>query len=185
MTDDDFPAGVDPAVARAAAAPLDETDEALLGELGRLLSDVDPVPEDLVSRIQFSLALDEVFAEVALLTRVPMDSLAVRSDPAAGVRTETLTFSADRLTAMVTVTRSTAELLRVDGWIAPPGAMRVQLRMQEGSQEVVTDDSGRFVFEGVPEGFAQLTFRPADTAAGTTPDGAADADAVVTPLFQL
>ena len=188
MSDDDFPSGVDPAVAESAAGPMDELDAALLEEVAQLLTDVDPVPDDLVPRIQFSLALEEVYAEVARITRGPIDALAVRSDPAAGVRTETLTFSADRLTAMVTVTRTASERLRVDGWIAPPEVMAVRLRMKEGSQEVVTDDTGRFVFSGLPEGFAQLSFHPVGEVAaaeGTGQLGGATGGVVVTPLFQL
>lgn len=184
MSDDDFPTGVDPAVAQSAAGPLDHSDAELLAEVAQLLAEVDPVPEDLVGRVQFALALDEVYSEVAQITRVPLDALAVRSDPAAEVRTETLTFSADRLTAMVTVTRTAPEELRVDGWIAPPEVMRVRLRMQEGSQQVVTDDTGRFVFSGLPEGFAQLSFHPVDEADDGRPS-TEESGVVVTPLFQL
>jgi hypothetical protein len=175
MTNDDFPAGVSPEVAASAARPLDETDQALLDELADVLTLVDPVPEDLVTRVQFSLALDEVYAEVAEITRVQHDALAVRSDPTVGMRTETLTFTAERVTAMVTVSRAGPDQLRLDGWLAPSMAARVVLRMQEGTQEVTADESGRFAFEGVPEGFAQLTI-----ATGPDPE-----DAVVTPLFQL
>lgn len=184
MSDDDFPTDVDPAVAESAAGPLGPSDAALLAEVAQLLTDVDPVPDDLVRRIKFSLALEEVYSEVALITRVPLDALAVRSDPVAEIRTETLTFSADRLTAMVTVTRTAPEEVRVDGWIAPPHVMRVRLRMQEGSQEILTDDTGRFVFSGLPEGFAQLCFRPVDEAGAEQPSGE-ESGVVVTPLFQL
>jgi hypothetical protein len=180
MTDDEFPTGVDPDVEAAAAQPMDAADAALLDEVARLLDSVDPVPHDLVERIQFSLALDEMYAEIASITRVEHDALAVRSEPVAGTRTETLTFSADSLTAMVTVTRTGAEQVRLDGWLAPPTAMRVLLRMQEGTQEVVADESGRFVLDGLPEGFAQLSFHPVEEP--HDPDGAG---VVVTPLFQL
>jgi hypothetical protein len=175
---DDSP-GLEPRVEGSARRPMDAADEALLGELARLLTDVDPVPDDLVSRIQFSLALDEVYAEVAELTRIPADALAVRHDPMAGERTESLTFSAERLTAMVTVTRAD-DHLRMDGWVAPAERFLVRVRMQDEQREVETDGSGRFVLEGLPEGFAQLSFhRVGDDGA---PD---DSDAVVTPLFQL
>jgi hypothetical protein len=178
MTDNDVP-GFDPRLEGSAGEPMDAADEALLGELADLLTAVDPVPDDLVSRIQFSPALDEVYAEVAELTRMPADALAVRHDPTAGERTETLTFSAERLTAMVTVTRADDEL-RMDGWIAPAERFLVRVRMQDEQREVQSDDSGRFVLEGLREGFAQLSFhRVGDDG---TPD---DADAVVTPLFQL
>ena len=178
MTDNDAP-GLDPRLEESAGRPMDAADEALLDEVADLLTAVDPVPDDLVSRIRFSLALDEVYAEVAELTRMPADALAVRHDPMAGERTATLTFSAERLTAMVTVTRADDEL-RIDGWIAPAERFLVRVRMQDEQREVRSDESGRFVLEGLPEGFAQLSFhRVGDDG---TPD---DGDAVVTPLFQL
>ena len=176
MTDDDFPQGLEAAVAAAADQPLDTVDEAVLTEVALLLERVDPVPDDLVERVQFSLALDEVYAEVARITRLSGDALAVRGEPDTAVRTETLTFSADRLSAMVTVSRAAPEQVRLDGWLAPAVVLRVRVRMQEGSQETVSDESGRFVLEGLPEGFAQLTFEPVDGEAG---------ERIVTPLFQL
>jgi hypothetical protein len=178
MTDEEMP-GLEPQVEDSAGRPIDGTDEAVLGELAQLLTDIDPVPQDLVTRIQFSLALDEVYAEVAELTRVPADALAVRHDPGTGERTESVTFSAERLTAMVTVTRADDEL-RLDGWVAPAERFLVRVRMQDEQREVETDDSGRFVVEGLPEGFAQLSFHR--VGSDGTPDGS---EAVVTPLFQL
>jgi hypothetical protein len=179
MTDDDRVPALDPRLEESAGSALDETDEAILEELAQLLSDIDPVPDDLVGRIQFSLALDEVYAEVAEVTRLSADALAVRHDPMAGERTESLTFSAERLTAMVTVTRAGDEL-RVDGWVAPAARFLVRVRMQDHQREVETDESGRFVLERLPEGFAQLSFHRLGD------DGEPESsDAVVTPLFQL
>ncbi len=174
MTDDDFPQGLDPAVAAAAEQPLDAVDDAVLREVALLLDEVDPVPPDLVERVQFSLALDEVYAEVAHITRLSGDALAVRGEQDTVTRTETLTFSAERLTAMVTVSRAAPEQVRLDGWLAPAAVLRVRIRMQEGISETVSDESGRFVLEGLPEGFAQLTFEPV-----------AGGERVVTPLYQL
>ena len=178
MTDDDFPTGVSPEVLARAGEPLDDTDLRLLGEVAVALDTHDPVPADLVERVCFALALDEVYAEVAAIARVPDDLLAVRGDPTVGMRTETLTFTAERLTAMVTVTRSGPDAVRLDGWLAPATEATIVLRMQEGLQEVRSDAAGRFVIDDVPEGFAQLTIVP-DTADGEEPA------TVATPLFQL
>ena len=176
MTAKDFPGGLGREIVEAAARPMDEADYALLAEVRRLYDVADPMPADLIDRIQFSLALDEVYAEVAHLTRMPMDALAVRGESVTGTRTETLTFSAERLTAMVTVSRI-GDRLRIDGWIAPPAELEVRLRMQGERRQVVADESGRFVIDDLPEGFAQLSFHPTDTD---------DAEGViVTPLFQL
>jgi hypothetical protein len=167
----------DPSLDELAAQALDAADASTLSELRALYDTADRVPADLVERVNFSLALDEMFDEVARMTRVPMDTLAVRGD-STGTRTETLTFSADRLTAMVTVSRVSTGELRLDGWLAPPGAWRVRLRLQgKGAREEVADEQGRFSFEGLAEGFGQLSFHPID-------DDAAE-NAVVTPLFQL
>ena len=168
----------DRTLAELAGRPLDDVDAATLEQVRAMYAATDPVPEDLVERIRFSLALDEVFDEVARMTRVPLDAMAVRGEPSTGTRTETLTFSADRLTAMVTISRVGPGQLRLDGWLAPPKAFRVHLRMQAGADhEAVADEQGRFSFDRLPDGFGQLSFRPV---------GDEDAaNAVVTPLFQL
>jgi hypothetical protein len=160
---------------RSAGEPLDGADVSVLEEVAALYEQVDPVPPDLVDRIRFSLALDEMFSEVARITRLPVDAMAARSEPTAEVRTETLTFSTDELTVMVSVARGARTGLRIDGWVAPPAATSVQLRLKDETRELVTDDSGRFVFEGLPEGFAQMTFRSAEEERGS----------VVTPVFEL
>ena len=120
--------------------PLDDVDAAILEELRATYEDLDPVPDDLVERVKFSLALDEMFEEVARMTRVPVEELAVRGEQTSGTRTETLTFSAERLTAMVTVSRIGPGRLRIDGWLAPNESCRVRLRIQGG---VVAGDDVR------------------------------------------
>jgi hypothetical protein len=168
----------DRTLAELSEARLDDVDAATLERVRSVFAEGDPVPEDLVERIHFSLALDEMYDEVARMTRVPLDALAVRGEQTAGTRTETLTFSADRLTAMVTVSRVGPGELRLDGWLAPPEACRVRLRIQQGpTHEVLADAQGRFSFESLTEGFAQLTFHPVG-------DDEAE-NAVVTPVFQL
>ena len=173
MTDDPTPqGGPDPA-----DAPLDATDKAVLTEVATMLDDLDPVPDDLVERVQFALALDAMYDEVAEMTRVLDDALAVRTDLADAVRAETLTFSAERLTAMVTISAASPGHVRIDGWITPAGVRRVSLRMQGADREVTSDESGRFAAGEVREGFVQLVFHP--TGADE------DEGLVVTPLFKL
>lgn len=180
MTDDDFSSGSGAAVEAAAAEPLDDADARLLAEVAALLTVVDPIPDDLVDRLRFSLAWVEVDAELASLTRMAGDALAVRSESAPSTRTETLTFSSTSLTAMVTVSRPGTGAVRLDGWLAPPAPLRVQVRMQEGaSQDVAADEAGRFVVDRLPEGFAQLCFHLAEQS------GDDEAGVVITPVFQL
>jgi hypothetical protein len=180
----------DRSLAELADEPLDHTDATALQRVRELYDVADPLPADLVDRVRFALALDEVFDEVARMSRVPLDAGGVRGEPVAGTRTETLTFSADRLTAMVTVSRVGPGQLRLDGWLAPPTAYRVRLRVHGGgTHETAADEDGRFSFDGLEDGFGQLSFHPAeDGPGGRDPGGSSgpDADnAVVTPLFQL
>lgn len=160
--------------------PLDATDEALLREVARLYEAADPVPEGLMDRLSFGLALSELYAEVAEMNRVPVDLAGVRGDPAT-VRTETLTFAAESLTAMVTVTHVSPDRVRLDGWVAPAQRLRVRVRLQEGQREALADDAGRFSFADLPDGFVQLSFHPEAGSDGG--DGAGSV--VVTPSFEL
>lgn len=177
------------ALAELAAQSLDDVDTATLDDIRAVYDETDPVPADLVDRIKFSLALDEMFDEVARMTRVPQDALATRSDPAQETRTETLTFSADRLTAMVTVNRVALGKLRLDGWIAPAEPCEVRLRIQGGEdREVLADAHGRFSFDELDEGFGQLSFHSISNSADRESSEAAGEgteNSVVTPLFQL
>jgi len=159
----------------AADAPLDGADVALLSELAALYSSVDPVPPGLLERLSFTLALDELYAEVAAMTRVTGDLAGVRSET--GVRTETMTFSAECLTVMVTVSRTAPDRVRLDGWVAPAAPLPVRLRMQGGRLETVADDGGRFSFADLPTGFVQLAF-----GAGHAEEAG---QVVVTPSFEL
>lgn len=168
----------DRTLGRLADEPLDDDDAATLEQVRALYDATDPVPGDLAERIHFSLALDEMFDEVARMARVPLDAMGTRGEPSAGTRTETLTFSADRLTAMVTVSRVSPGRLRLDGWLAPPEAFRVRIRIQGADErEVLADEQGRFSFDRLEEGFGQLSFHQ---VGDDEPE-----NAVVTPLFQL
>ena len=80
MTDQTPPGVGGGGPASTADAPLDDTDAAVLAEIAAMLEVVDPMPADLVGRVQFNLALDEMYDEVAEMTRVPDDALAVRTD---------------------------------------------------------------------------------------------------------
>ena len=111
------------------------------------------------------------------MTRVPTDLAGVRGDLAA-VRTETLTFAAESLTAMITVTHVGPDRVRLDGWVAPAQRLQVRLRLQQGRLETLTDAAGRFSFVDLPDGFVQLSFHP---EAGGDDRGSA----VVTPSFEL
>jgi len=157
-----------------AAYELDDWDAMVLRELAAAYDAVDPVPDGLTERLEFALALDEVYAEVAQLSRLSVDRSSVRGQ-AAQTRTQTLTFSADSLTAMITVAAAADGVVRVDGWLTPAVALEVRLRTTGQTLSVVSADTGRFAFEHVPGGMAQLSFHPHGD----------DGPSVVTPVFEL
>lgn len=172
MTDERQTPGAD-----LADQPLDAVDSSVLREVAAVYDAVDPVPADLVERVKFALALDEVYDEVAQITRVPADAAGVRTDLAEAVHTDTLTFAAERLTAMVTVSNAGAGRFRLDGWVNPAGERRINVRMQGIDVALTADASGRFVADDLRGGFVQLVFHP---LAEEDPS-----HLVVTPLFKL
>jgi hypothetical protein len=158
-----------------AAAPLDPTDQLILDQLAAVHAVLDPPPADLDERVRFAVALDDVDTEVA---RLQADVLA-GSGARASERTRTITFDAESRTVMITIVDLPEGLVRLDGWLAPAAALRVELRLPEPapSQVVTCDEAGRFVFDQVPHGLAQLLVHP--------PTGGGPAPLVVTPSLAL
>jgi hypothetical protein len=157
-----------------ADAPLDEVDADVLAELAAAYTVADPPPPD-HERVTFAVALHHggLEVEVARLT----EDLMVGSGARAAEQPRTLTFDGESLTVMVTVVALPGDRRRLDGWLAPPAPLAVELRAGgiDGVTHAVTaDDTGRFVIEAVPAGLAQLTVRL--PAAGRT---------VVTPAVVL
>lgn len=141
-----------------AAGALDDFDEDALGRIAALYAKADPVPAGLVDRIAFGITLDALHAELAELERSP-GLVGVRADEAVA---DTVTFTSASLTAMITVSASSVESARIDGWIAPSGVRMVELRTPTGTLQTESDEDGRFVLEGVSRGLIQFTFRDSD-----------------------
>jgi hypothetical protein len=162
-------------LAALASQLLDDTDHELITELARLYDLVDPVPEGLMERVGFTLTLAHMEIELARLVRDYLEPAGVRGEE----RARTVTFTAESLSVMVTITPTATGQFRLDGWLAPGGAMRVELRKERGSDQTRTDDDGRFEFDHVPAGLAQLVFHPTEggEARLMTP--------VVTPAIEL
>lgn len=157
-------------------APVDQSDLALLEELRQMYETVDPVPEHLVERILFAVALEELDAGAIEV---------LRPDPGAhqlvGARasedTRTITFDGERVTVMVSIIDGDHDTVRLDGWLAPPAEHPVELRTERGSLRTRCDRDGRFALHDVPHGLAQLVVHP-------VADGVATG-AVVTPSVVL
>lgn len=150
--------GAVPDEAAFAADPLDAEDVALLAAVRALWEARDPVPEGLAGRIEFALTLDALETEVATLTQVDLATAGSRAGETENVRT--VTFSTETLDAMVTLTDAPDGTVRVDGWIAPGAAMRVELVVAGSTLVVDADEDGRFVLESVPKGLAKFALHP-------------------------
>ena len=141
-----------------AAEPVGPEDVALLERLGGLWERHDPVPEGLAQRLEFALTLDALETEVATLMQVDLAGSGSRGGETETVRT--VTFTSETLDTMVTLTDGPDGTVRVDGWIAPAAAMRVEVLLSTTRLEVESDEDGRFVLEAVPKGLARFALHP-------------------------
>ncbi|NMR18864.1 carboxypeptidase regulatory-like domain-containing protein [Cellulomonas fimi] len=154
-------------------ASLDGTDSAVLGRLAEVWARVDPVPADLVDRIGFSLTLDALHTEVAELRRVASAPAGVRADETS-IEAETITFTTDVLTVMITV-HAEGDVVRLDGWVTPAGRLSVELHQAGTVTSTDSDDEGRFVLEDLVRGPSRLVMRRAEEPGVP----------VVTPMVEL
>src|SRR5690348_15815595 len=91
-----------PAWESLAAEPLDDVDARILSQIGRLYDALDPVPADLVDRLQFAITLDALHVEIAKLQLASSGELAMRGAEQVNA-VKTLTFSSESVTTMVTI----------------------------------------------------------------------------------
>jgi hypothetical protein len=158
-----------------------EPDRPLLADLRTMWQECDPEPADLAERVLFALSLED--AEFELLTLQESVGLTgARSAKHAEARgTETarsVTFGSESLTVMITLSIQEHQH-RIDGWIVPSAALRVELRTSRGPKETTADPTGRFSIDDVPAGLMQLVIHPTEGAVVTL------ARPVVTPALQL
>ncbi|NBH02046.1 carboxypeptidase regulatory-like domain-containing protein [Amycolatopsis sp. SID8362] len=146
------------------------SDDLILAGIGSFLDEFDPPPGDLVQRVQFALALEDLDVEVARWERL---------DDLAGVRgsgTGTITFTVSDLTVMINLTKI-GKLHRIDGWLVPAGQYGVEVRVAEhGTSSTTADEGGRFVLDNVPRGTTQILVHLGDVTCRRT---------VVTPTVVL
>jgi hypothetical protein len=176
MTDDTNRSGQVDEVDRFAAMPIDETDGHVLDVLRGIYEVGDPVPPSLLDRVKFAITLDDFEAEVARLEREAVPELAAaRAEDV--LKAQTVTFTTETLSTMVTITPLSAGRVRLDGWASPGGGLDVELRVGDTIHHTIADDDGRFVFEDVSRGLAQFVLRPgAEGDAGNR---------VITPAIEL
>ncbi len=138
---------------------MDRADLRILADLQAIYDAVDPMPEMLPDLVLFGLEAQDLEAEFARLVE---SELAVAG--AAGTRSvehaRRVTFASDNLTVMVVVNPQRDGKVRLDGWAAPGGRLHAELRVGESTMTAECDESGRFVFDAVPAGPAQLVLHP-------------------------
>ncbi|HEY3262887.1 MAG TPA: hypothetical protein VGJ95_21890 [Pseudonocardiaceae bacterium] len=137
--------------------PSDHDDEAILRRIRALYQAADPVPPELLVRVRFAMDLDQIDREFAQVCEDLQVSSAVRGPEHA----RTITFECDSLTVAITVTPTAADRIRLDGWLVPPAALRVELRTGNQQLHTMADEGGRFAFDDLPHGEVQLAVLPA------------------------
>lgn len=159
----------------------DETDETILAQLRDVHALLDTPPADLADRVLFAIAAAGLGAEIA---RIQGEQL-VGSGARGAERIRTISFDAESLAIMVTVIDISDGRIRIDGWLAPAGRWRVELRVRgeradasASSTSVTADDAGRFVFPAVGHGLAQFVVH-------RRLGGAGPESIVVTPAVSL
>jgi hypothetical protein len=151
---------------------MEDDDDTLLADLRRIAGQVDPVPDDLL--MSLNATGFEINTEFCRFVPQPLAGVlaGVRGDE----ETTRATFESASLTIMVEWTAGAKGTVRLDGWLAPPSACRIELRTVDGPQTMDTDEGGRFAAQRVTRGEVQIRVHPNDQEA----DGART---VVTPSF--
>lgn len=160
------------------SGPLDAADLNLLSDILSLYEALDPTPAMLPDLVLFGLSAVDLDAELARLVLTESAAPAL-----AGVRAvehaRRVTFTSDNLTVMIAVQDHGDGSVRLDGWSAPGGGLRAELRTGQQLLSADCDVAGRFVFDSVPTGMAQLTLHPTDVSDPTV------RVPVVTPAINL
>lgn len=183
MSDPEGPdPGADLAAQPEADEPIDDFDLAVLGQLDRVMAQVDPQPSGLDQLVSFALAVENVDHEVARLAEADsVDSAAGRLGPPVGAGhrghdegVHTVAFESDRWSILLSIVDTGEGRVRLDGWVAPAASLRVTLRGSGADTTTQSDVAGGFVFADVAAGLVQLVVGSPDDGSG-----------VVTPAFSV
>ncbi len=144
---------------------MDRYDLEILTDLAAVYDALDPMPPVLPDLILFALGATDLDAEMARL--VESEAALAGTRAAAGVElTRRITFSSEHLSVMIAIEPLPGGAVRLDGWAAPGAGLHVELRTSGTELTTECDESGRFVFESVPAGPAQIVLSP---TAGSDP----------------
>lgn len=127
--------------------------EDLLAAVREVYNEADPVPGDLVARMQAALAVLDLDEELLLL--VESELVGVR-----GASSYTLRFASDEVDVLLRIAVE-GDRSRVDGWVVPAEAMTVRVVPENGpSQATVLSDTGRFELTDLPLGLHRIRLEP-------------------------
>jgi hypothetical protein len=146
-----------------AGAAMDRVDLRILSDLLAIYDATDPMPEMLPDLVLFGLGAQDLDAEFARLVESELADSGV-SGTRSVEHARRVTFASDNLTVMVVVNPQLDGSIRLDGWAAPGGRLHAELRVGESTMTAECDESGRFVFEAVPTGPAQLVLHPTENS---------------------
>ncbi|HTZ42520.1 MAG TPA: hypothetical protein VMB79_01545 [Jatrophihabitans sp.] len=146
-----------PAWESLADEPMDSVDAEILARTAVLYERLDPVPADLVDQLRFAISLEALEFELAVLVVDADRLLSVRTEQTSTV--QTLTFTCDALTIMVNVGSEGPGHKRIDGWLAPGSAGRVELHQSNRVLTADADPDGRFAFPTVEPGLTRFVVR--------------------------
>jgi hypothetical protein len=130
--------------------PIDTGDQRILRELGGIHDLLDPMPSELLERIEFAIAVAELEADIAELSMGEL--VGARSE-----QTDSVTFTSGALSLMVTTVVSVHHV-RVDGWVTSPSA-EIDVVGEGLTRTATADGDGRFSVEGIPRGRAHFVVR--------------------------
>lgn len=138
-----------------------DPDDHLVADLRRLASRRDGVPAEVLASAKGTFTWRTIDADLAQLT---FDS-AVETPELAGVRgaatARLLTFEASTLSVEIEVSASGSRR-RIVGQLVPGHVAVVEVLHDGGSEEVETDDIGRFAVDGIFPGPVRIDVRAAD-----------------------
>ncbi|MGX9348357.1 hypothetical protein [Microbacterium sp. KNMS] len=126
-------------------------DRELLDALRASWEQADPVPAGLADRMIAAVTVDDLSREFALLSLVDGAQAAVR----AGDERRTLQFADDDAEVLLHVSPTDGGARRIDGW-SRPAVLAARLARDDAEWAADTVGDGRFSFEGVAAGRAQV-----------------------------
>jgi hypothetical protein len=137
---------------------LTSSDDDLLGDLRRIVAELDPIPENVVIAARAALdwrTLDAELAELIADSAVDEPELLVRGSGQA----RALAFEAAGLTIEVEAEPDADGVLRLTGQLIPPQSAVVTVRHGDVLVATRADERGRFTAHGVAPGPVSLRCR--------------------------